>query len=307
MRYGAVVPAAGISSRMEEFKPMLPMGEESVIQNVVRILREAGVRQIIVVTGYHREALEAHLKQAGVIFVHNERFARTKMFDSIKLGLGALDDSCDRVFITPADVPLVRRETLRKLMVQEGAYVRPLYRGRPGHPVLVDRSVIPALLACSGKEGLRGAVREAKLELREVEVEDEGTVLDMDTPQDYAGLLHRKGERRLRIKNQLVIGTDELFFGPGTAQLLEMIDLTGTITAASEAMHMSYTKAWNMLNQVEEQLGHKVVVRANGGREGGGTSLTERGRWLLDSYRGMQQELKQNADTLLEKYFGRLF
>lgn len=307
MQYGAVIPAAGISSRMEDFKPMLPLGGESVIQNVIRVLREAGVQSIWVVTGYHRQALEAHLKQDGVRFVHNERFARTKMFDSIKLGLRAVDRSCSRVFITPADVPLVHPETLRKLMAQEGAYVRPLYRGKPGHPVLVDRAAIPALLACSGREGLRGAVREAGLDLRQVEVQDEGTVLDMDTPQEYAGLLRRAGDRRLRIQNQLVLGTDELFFGPDTAQLLEMIDLTGTITAACEAMHMSYTKAWTMLNQVEEQLGDKVVLRFNGGSEGGGTSLTDRGRQLLESYRGLQQELKQQADLLLEKYFGHSF
>lgn len=62
MRYGAVILAAGIASRMGDFKPLLPMGEESVIQNVVRVLREAGVQQIVVVTGYRKEVLEEHLK-----------------------------------------------------------------------------------------------------------------------------------------------------------------------------------------------------------------------------------------------------
>ena len=90
MRYGAVILAAGIASRMGDFKPLLPMGEESVIQNVVRVLREAGVQQIVVVTGYRKEVLEEHLKNASVMFVHNERFAQTKMFDSVKLGLDGL-------------------------------------------------------------------------------------------------------------------------------------------------------------------------------------------------------------------------
>ena len=126
----------------------------------------------------------------------------------------------------------------------------------------------------------------------------------MDTPQDYEAHLHKKGDRHIRVRNQLVLGTDTLFFGPGTAQLLEMIDLTGTISAACEAMHMSYTKAWKMLNRVEEELGEKVVVRVNGGSEGGYTLLTEKGRALLTAYRGMQRELKQQTDRLLEKYFG---
>ena len=307
MKFGAVVLAAGIASRMGEFKPLLPMGRESVIQNVLRVLQSAGVRQIVVVTGYRSEVLCEHLKNAGVMFVKNERFAQTKMFDSVLLGLGALGEACDKVLVTPADVPLVRVDTVRALMGEEGPCVRPLYQGKPGHPILLDRAAVPLLKGCSGRGGLRGAIEELGLPLRDVEVEDENTVFDMDTPDDYAALLHRSGQRQIRMKNQLVIGTDELFFGSGCAQLLEMIDLTGTITAASEAMHMSYSKAWKMLNKIEEELGDKVVVRSNGGAEGGGTSLTERGKGLLRAYRGMQQELTQAGEALLKKYFGDTF
>ena len=304
MPHGAVILAAGISSRMGEFKPLLPMGEETVIRNVVRVLQTAGVSRILVVTGYQSEVLQEHLAHTSVMFVHNERFAQTQMFDSVRLGLAAMGDSCEKILLTPADVPLVQPDTVRTLLAQSGDCVRPLYHGKPGHPLLLHRSVVPALLACSGEDGLRGAIGEAGLTIRDVEVEDEGTILDMDTPQDYEALLHKKGDRHIRVRNQLVLGTDTLFFGPGTAQLLEMIDLTGTISAACEAMHMSYTKAWKMLNRVEEELGEKVVVRVNGGSEGGYTLLTEKGRALLAAYRGMQRELKQQTDRLLEKYFG---
>lgn len=307
MPYGAVILAAGISSRMGEFKPMLPMGEESVIQNVVRVFQMADVQKIVVVTGYRGELLQEHLSHMGVMFVRNERFAQTQMFDSVRLGLSALKESCEKILITPADVPLVQPKTIRTLLAQTGECVRPTYHGRPGHPLLLARQTMPALLACSGEEGLQGAIREAGLTVRDVEVEDEGTVLDMDTPQDYETLLQKHGHCRIRAKNQLVLGTDILFFGPGTAQLLEMIDLTGTISAACEAMHMSYTKAWKMLNQAEKQLGEKVVVRMNGGSDGGYTLLTEKGHRLLDAYRGMQRELKEQTDRLLEKYFGSQF
>ena len=74
--------------------------------------------------------------------------------------------------------------------------VRPLYHGRPGHPLMLDHRIVPALKQCSGREGLRGAVEELGLPIQNVEVEDEGTVLDIDTPQDYALLLHKQGGRR---------------------------------------------------------------------------------------------------------------
>lgn len=303
MGCGAVITAAGIASRMGEFKPLLPMGEQSVIRVVIDSLRRAGAEQIVVVTGYCRERLEAHLRDAGVMFVHNKRFLETQMFDSVRLGLQALKGHCDRILITPADVPLVQVQTIRQLLEQPGECVRPVYQGQPGHPLLVDGAVVPALLACSGAGGLRGAVAEAGLPVRDLPVEDEGTVLDMDTPRDYARLLRKQGERQIHLRSQLVLGTDEAFFGPGTAQLLEMIDLTGSITAASQAMHMSYTKAWKMLNQVENKLGEKVVLRMNGGLEGGGTQLTSRGRYLLHAYRDMQRELKRTTDFLQKKYF----
>ena len=135
MPHGAVILAAGISSRMGEFKPLLPMGEETVIRNVVRVLQTAGVSRILVVTGYQSEVLQEHLAHTGVMFVHNERFAQTKMFDSVRLGLAAMGDSCEKILLTPADVPLVQPDTVRTLLAQRGDCVRPLYHGQPGHPL----------------------------------------------------------------------------------------------------------------------------------------------------------------------------
>ena len=112
MPHGAVILAAGISSRMGEFKPLLPMGEETVIRNVVRVLQTAGVSRILVVTGYQSEVLQEHLAHTGVMFVHNERFAQTQMFDSVRLGLAAMGDSCEKILLTPADVPLVQPDTV---------------------------------------------------------------------------------------------------------------------------------------------------------------------------------------------------
>ena len=61
------------------------------------------------------------------------------------------------------------------------------------------------------------------------------------------------------------------------------------------------------ITRTGKQLGDKIVVRVNGGCDGGYTYLTEKGKWLLAAYRGMQRELKETADALLEKYFGTTF
>ncbi|MDR1376187.1 MAG: NTP transferase domain-containing protein, partial [Synergistaceae bacterium] len=112
-RIGAVVVAAGLSSRMGEFKPLLPFLGSTVIGTVVSTLRSAGAANVIVVTGRNAECLKTALP--GVQYVHNASYASTPMFVSVGLGLAEAARGTDRIFFTPADAPLFTRETLLSL------------------------------------------------------------------------------------------------------------------------------------------------------------------------------------------------
>ena len=89
-KIGAVVAAAGLSSRMGAFKPLLPFDGDTVIGRCIANLRGAGAEEIVVVTGHRGDELTAHLRSLGVTTVHNPDYACTQMFDSLKLGLRAL-------------------------------------------------------------------------------------------------------------------------------------------------------------------------------------------------------------------------
>ena len=78
MDTGAVVVAAGMSSRMGDFKPMLSIGSISVAQRVVATLKQAGAARVVVVTGYNAEELERHLASSGVVFLRNENYRTTQ-------------------------------------------------------------------------------------------------------------------------------------------------------------------------------------------------------------------------------------
>lgn len=110
MRYGAVVTVAEISSQMGEFKPMLPIGKETMIQRVVRTLRKADVEDVVVITGYRHEVIEENLNDAGVMFLKNERFIQGDWIDSVKMGMEWLDDKCDKILAIPGDIPMVMGE-----------------------------------------------------------------------------------------------------------------------------------------------------------------------------------------------------
>ena len=109
MEIGALIVAAGMSSRMGEFKPMLSIGSISVAQRVIATLNQAGVSKIVMVTGYNATMLERHLAGNGIIFLRNEAYETTQMFDSVKIGLAYLQDKCDKVLFTPVDVPLFKK------------------------------------------------------------------------------------------------------------------------------------------------------------------------------------------------------
>ena len=105
MQTGALIVAAGKSSRMGDFKPMLQLGSISIAQRVINNFRQAGISKIVVVTGYRADVLECHLASNNVIFLRNEDYENTHMFDSVRIGLEYLKGKVDTVLFTPVDRP----------------------------------------------------------------------------------------------------------------------------------------------------------------------------------------------------------
>lgn len=307
MKYAAVIAAAGLSSRMKEFKPMLTLGEHTVIERVIQNLREAGAEEIVVVTGYRSQLLERFLEDRGVKVRENPDYAQTKMFDSLCLGLRALEAPYDAVFLTPGDVPLVQPETIRAMRAVGAHVVRPVCGGQTGHPVLLAAACVPELLSYSGEEGLRGALEALDVSVEDIEVDDVGILLDADTPEDFRVLRRKAMEDRsgggLWAELQVSVGKGDVILTPETAQFLEMIGHTGSIQSACACVHMSYTKGWRLLNQIEKAMGYPLVERFPGGVSGGGSTLTPRGRSLLEAYQRFRDEVRREGERLFDQCF----
>ncbi len=193
MNTGAVIVAAGMSSRMNAFKPMLRLRNSTVIETAISTLSSAGIGEIAVVTGNHSRILMKHLSTAEVTCLYNGRYNTTDMFDSAKLGLSFLKDHCSRIFFLPGDVPLFSKRSLA-LMTEEmdrtGCKILlPMHEGQMGHPILIDSSAVSSLLLYQGSEGLKGAIDSFGGLTRTIELDDEGMLLDADTPEDYERLL----------------------------------------------------------------------------------------------------------------------
>ena len=87
------------------------------------------------------------------------------------------------------------------------------------------------------------------------------------------------------------------FFGPGPVELLALIEKTGSINQAAKGMNMSYKKAWEMINALNELVVHPLVITQSGGEKGGGSSITEEAKKLIKYHK----ELRERFDAFLEK------
>ena len=305
MRTGAVVVAAGHKSSVSSFSPMLPIGDSTVIRRIIITLKRSGIDPVVVITGEQGDEVEKHIAGLRVICLRNQNYGHTQMYNSICLGLNYIEDLCDRVFILPAKFPMFLPETIKRMMDTDAQVVCPVFEGRRGHPVLVSSAVIGKLLNYKGEQGLRGALRQADVYrcAAEVEVEDQGIILAVETDEDRAQ--SNLDNERLDIfpQVQLTLERDDGFFGPSVAQFLSLIDHTGSMQTACRQMHMSYTKGWKILKAAEKQLGYPLLITQSGGAEGGSSLLTPKARDFLARFLRREKELREDAQKLYEKYF----
>ena len=109
---------------------------------------------------------------------------------------------------------------------------------------------------------------------------------------------------QIRVRASLRLVKEDKLFGPGAAQLLEGVDELGSLRRSAARMEMSYNKAWNIVNNIEKNIGFKIVERQTGGIGGGGAVLTKEGEVLLDKYRAFTADVESYAQKAFEKYFG---
>ncbi len=111
----AMVLAAGYSSRMGAFKPLLTLGGRTAVESCVRLFHNAGVEDIAVVVGYRAQEVVSVAECAGACCVQNPDYA-TGMFSSVLAGTRWLPPGVESCFVLPADMPLVRPSTVRRMI-----------------------------------------------------------------------------------------------------------------------------------------------------------------------------------------------
>ena len=187
----SLILAAGFSSRMGNFKPLMSFRGKTLIENTIDSVLSGGAQTAVVVTGFKSEQLGDFLKQRygdQILLVKNQRFEETDMMKSMKTGCHALPP-CDAFFLLPGDMPVICPSTFEKLIKARSpdipSVVIPTLNGYRKHPPLIDGRLITDILSFQGNGGLRQLWRQREELIHTVPVDDEGVTIDLDTRQDY--------------------------------------------------------------------------------------------------------------------------
>ena len=190
----AIILSAGLSSRLGDFKPLLPLGEELILERVISLYRSAGVPDIRVVAGYRAGEVMALAGRCGARPVFNPDYAQG-MYSSVIAGISDLAPDCAGFFMHPVDIPLVRRQTLIDLQNAfnqgKASVYYPTFLETRGHPPLISGSYVKALKTATEQGGLRGFLNGHEADAVNVPVVDQYILKDIDMPEDYAWALGR--------------------------------------------------------------------------------------------------------------------
>ena len=193
-KVSAVILAAGFSSCLKDFKPLLLLGEMTLLERAIRLFHQNGIRDTQVVVGHRSEDLFPLLQSSGARWVVNENY-REGMFSSVIAGISRLEVDREAFFLLPVDIPLVRPQTIRDLLKAyprtEQHILYPTFQGRRGHPPLIAAAFAEEIRLWKSDGGLRSFLRQHETQSLEVEVADEYILRDVDTAMDYQELALR--------------------------------------------------------------------------------------------------------------------
>ncbi len=185
----AVVLAAGASTRMGSPKALLPVEGVPFIERIVAALERTGVDRTLVVLGFNADAMREAIAYLGVDTAVNPDYVRGQL-SSLQTAIRALEgEPVEAILVHLVDHPFIESTLVDRMIerfrAEEKLIVVPRFGGRRGHPVLFSSKLFPEFMAASLDTGAKPVVRGHPGETLELETDEEGVLIDIDTPEEY--------------------------------------------------------------------------------------------------------------------------
>lgn len=191
----AVILAAGLSSRMKKNKLLLPLGETTVIEHVVKTVLSSKVDYVVVVSGRDHDFVRKLLKYYPIRLLYNDQYEKGQSTSIIK-GMETLPRTgVEGVLFAMGDQPLITVEGLNTIIdafaLKKGKIIVPINSetNKKGAPVLFDRSFFSEIKKIEGDQGGKVVIRQFPDEVFECEIQSSEFFDDIDTEEAYEAII----------------------------------------------------------------------------------------------------------------------
>jgi molybdenum cofactor cytidylyltransferase len=189
----AVILSAGESSRMGRPKALLPIEGIRFVEKIVSELKATDVGNILLVLGHNAEEMRQKVSDLPVTILVNPDYKQGQL-SSLQVAIRHLAsnkaaDSVDAILVHLVDHPYISAELvnlmIRRFYETKKLIVVPRFQGRRGHPVIFARALFSELLGAAPDQGAKSVVHAHHQDTLEIDTEDKGVLVDIDTPEEY--------------------------------------------------------------------------------------------------------------------------
>jgi len=186
-----IILAAGDSSRMGSPKALLDYKGRTFVETICANMRAAGIYDITIVLGRHAEEIQKNWPGNCERVVVNPNPAEGQI-SSLKIALANMPGYAKAAVMALVDQPMVNDSVYKDLIdvwqKNPGAVVLPRYKGKRGHPLILDASVWPLCQRAPSDKGLHWVIHHEDAKVLDVDVNEESVIMDVDTPEQYKAL-----------------------------------------------------------------------------------------------------------------------
>lgn len=193
MKISGLIIAAGLSGRMNSFKPILKIKDQTIIQIIAKKLLHI-CDNVVIITGYNSNLIEGIFEASNRLkLVYNENYTKG-MFTSLKRGINELLNS-DWIIYHFVDQPLLPSNFYNEFVDQideEYNWIQPAYNSTKGHPILLAKPIYQTILRESDESSLKLVSNNHHVKKLIWDCKYPQILDDLDTPEEFEKLLLRE-------------------------------------------------------------------------------------------------------------------
>ena len=291
--------AALIIQGRDDYTANEPVAGTMPLLRIIRTFQYAGIKRIVVAGEEH--LMNDAFKQATRLdadFIYTTRM-KTKSSGYRENAINYLKGKCDRLFLTPAYYPLFDIPTVKKMADTEALLAAPVYKGKQGFPILISAEYFDFMIGANGDH--EKLLREN--DWHRIEVDDEGVTADVTRPINagkIAGKLALDKDMRPGIK--LTIRKATAFYGPGTQQMVRLVEETGSMKTAFALMGISGSFARRTIKETEKGLGFKLFTSDIGNKQDGSV-VTDKAKDFAARYKEFHEDVADYIEASYKRHF----